>query len=211
MRNIGSTSSDFVETPAGIFTRNGNWYYITSDQIDIIAPGLLDVVNIDTMVNNAETWVKSTDAVSLLVFVGLIQILPISIATILSLLFLMIWHLSKSAMVSTWLTTMLKIITNDALVLVASVVSISYLGIISEYHGVLIGLLFFMIFRFGWARKLFDSFYSSYHQGITLNDRVMKMLIINTAMASHLSVPGLQQMEQGILNLMIRHKKKPKK
>ena len=210
MRNIGSTSSEFVETPAGIFTRNGNWYYVTSDHIDQIAPGLLDTVSIDAIVNNAEIWVKSTDAVSLITFIILIQLIPISVATVLSLLFLMIWHLIKSALISMWLTNVLKLITNDVLVLVAAVVSISYLGIEGQYQGLLVGLLFFMIFRFGWARKLFDSFYSTYHQGISLKDRVMKMLIIKTAIANHISVPGIQRMEQDILNLMIRHKKKPK-
>lgn len=210
MRNIGLTSSEFVETPAGIFTRNGNWYYITSDQIDLIAPGLLDIVSIDTLVDNAETWVKSTDATPLLVFIGLIHLLPISVATLLSLFFLMFWHLSKSAMVSMWLTRVLKIITNETLILIVAVGSISYLGIEGEYQSLIVALLFFMIFRFGWARKLFDSFYSKYHQGISLNDRVMKMLIVKTAMANHVSVPGIQRMEQDILNLMIRHKKKPK-
>lgn len=210
MTNIGSTSSEFVETPAGIFTRNGNWYYVTSDHIDQIAPGLTNIISTDTLVDNAEIWIKSTDAVSLIVFIITIQLLPVSIAAILSLIFLMVWHLSKSAMISMWLTSLLKIITNDVLVLVVAVISISYLGIEGDYQGVLIGLLFFMIFRFGWARKLFDSFYTKYHQSISLNDRVMKMLIIKTAIANHVPVPGIQRMEQNILDLMIRHKKKPK-
>lgn len=109
-----------------------------------------------------------------------------------------------------WLTSVLKIITNETIILFAAVVSISYLGVVGQYQSLIVGLLFFMIFRFGWARKLFDSFYSKYHQGISLNDRVMKMLIIKTAIAKHVSVPGIQRMEQDILNLMIRHKKKPK-
>lgn len=202
-------SSEFVETPVGIFTRNGHWYYITSEQVDQIAPGLLKKVSFEELVSDAEVWVKSTDTITLLVFVALIQFIPSYIAALICTVFLYLWHQGKSAMITEVSTTLVKIISFDGLILLISVLSISYLGIMGQYTDVFYALLFFIIYRFGWMRKGFDSFFKKYHKGIGLNDRIIKMLIIRKALRNEIEIPQVRHMEQNILNLMQKHKKKP--
>lgn len=201
-------ASEFVETPVGIFTRSGNWYYTTSDQLNKVAPGLLGKVPLVELLEKADIWVRSTDSVSLWIFAGMIHLLPMPYAVLVSALALFLWHLTKSAFVSSPTTVLVRILSFDALVLTASVISISYLGILEMYYELAVALLFFMIFRFGWLRRAFDKFYNSRNPGITLNDRVMKMLVIRTAMSNDVEIQRLKSMEEDILALMKKHKKK---
>jgi hypothetical protein len=211
MNTLNTTSSEFVETPAGIFTRNGNWYYITSGLIKGISPELLSYKSLDDLVSDAEIWVKSTDAVTVLVFVLLIQIIPMPLALITSLGVLYLWQVSKSALVGSYSTSILKVLTNDGFILMTSVASISYLGIQQQYYEMFTALVFFLVFRFGWLRKLFDTFYQKRSGSITLNDRVMKMVVIKSAIQHRVEIPGLRSMEQQILDAMTNHKKKKPK
>jgi hypothetical protein len=211
MNTLNTTSSEFVETPAGIFTRNGNWYYVTSGLIRGISPELLAFKSLDELVSDAEIWVKSTDAVTVLVFILLIQMIPIPLALLTSIGVLYMWQLSKSALVGTYSTTVLKVLTNDGFILISAVASISYLGIQQQYYELFTALVFFMVFRFGWLRKLFDTFYQKRSGSITLNDRVMKMVVIKSAIQHRVEIPGLRSMEQQIIDAMTKHKnKKPK-
>jgi hypothetical protein len=201
-----SNTSDFVETPLGIFTTNGNWFYTNTEQIRKFAPGLLQHVEIDQIVEDSEVWVRSTDSVALLVFLGLLLVVPSPFAVLLSILILFLWQLSKSAFVGSFTTQIVRVLTFDPLVLLISVICLSYLGMIENYQGVGIGLLFFFVYRFGWLRKAFDSYYEKYHSGITLNDRVAKMIILRHAMKHDVKVNEVHVMESTILELMQKKK-----
>lgn len=211
MEKIGLTSSEFVETPLGIFTRQGNWYYMTSELVEKMVPGFLKTQSMEALIKTAENWVRSTDALTLIVFMLLIQVVSMPFAVVLSLVFMIVWHLSKSAWISGFSSGLIKWLTIDGFVLVLSVISISYLGMNGMYSDMLVALLFFMIFKFGWIRKPFDGFYNKRNPGPTLNDRVIKMLVIRTAMANRLDIPGLKSMEDEMIHLMTRHKNRGKK
>lgn len=201
-----SNTSDFVETPLGIFTTNGNWFYTNTEQIRKFAPGLLQHVEIDQIVADSEVWVRSTDSIALLLFLGFLLIIPSPFAVLLSILALFLWQISKSAFVSGLATYVVRMLSYDPVVLLFSVICLSYLGMIENYEGVSIGLLFFFIYRFGWLRKAFDSYYDTYHSGITLNDRVAKMVILRYAMKHNVKVNEVEAMETHILELMRRKK-----
>ena len=202
-------NSEFVETPLGIFTANGNWFYTNTEQINAYAPGLLPRVGIDQLIAEAEIWVKSTDVVTILVLLLLLQLMPASFAAFLSLPVLGLWHLAKSAMVSQWATTVLRFVTHDAFILVLAVVSISYLGMQQAYTDFAVGLLFFFLIRFGWIRKGFDRFYERFNTGIGLNDRLLKMIVIRKAISEGVTIPELKRMEDQILSLMEKKSKTP--
>jgi hypothetical protein len=195
-------NTEFVETPLGIFTVNGNWFYTNSEQLNAFAPGLLEKVGIDQLISDAEVWVKSTDAVSIVVFLVFLQLFPAWIAAVLSLPLMGLWHLSKSALVSRTATSAMRILTHDAVILVLAVLSISYMGIQQNYLDFGIGLVVFFLFRFGWIRKGFDRYYNSQHKGIGLNDRLLKMIVIRAALSEGLTIPELKRMEDQILSLM---------
>lgn len=210
MNKSALNSSEFVETPLGVFTVNGNWYYTNSDEIGKFAPGLLTQTSFGELLGEAETWVRSTDSMSILVLMVLLQMMPGYAAAILSVLFLISWHLTKSAMVSKTTTQVVKLITWEPLVIIVAVASISYMGISGYYADVVYGLLFFIVFRFGWFRKVFDSFYERYNEQISLNDRVLKMVVLRSAMRNSVPIKEVSVMENTIKELM-RKRKSPRK
>ncbi len=203
--------SDFVETPLGIFTTNGNWYYITSDHIEQLSPGLLNKTPLEEIVNSAEVWVKSSDVLPLLLFLGLIHVVPVWLTVVLSLLFLLFWHFSKSAFATTGLSKPLELLSTDAVVLILAVISLSYMGITERYYEAFFGFLFFFVFRFGWLRKALDAYRIRFNDSVTLNDRVVMMLVLKESVKQGIAVPQIQKMESEMIDLMTRHKKKPGK
>ncbi|MCH8495379.1 MAG: hypothetical protein LAT57_07070 [Balneolales bacterium] len=211
MNILGSKSNQFVETPLGLFTVSGNWFYTTSEQINRFAPGLLRKVEMEDLVSKAEVWVKSTDSISILVLTILIQLLPGHLAALSSVVFLILWHLTKSAFITPSSTTIVKWVSFDGFILLLAVASISYLGMQEFYSDMVYGLLFFIVFRFGWIKKGFDVFYDRFNDGITLNDRALKMVIIREALRNDVAIQELRNMEAQILELMQKRKAKPKR
>lgn len=199
--------SEFVETPLGIFTVNGNWFYTNTEQINAFAPRLLERVGIDELIADAEVWVKSTDSITILIFLMLLHVMPVWLAVLLSLPVMMVWHLTKSALISQWATRLFKIFGHDTVILILAVVSISYLGMQQAYVAFAAALVFFFILRFGWLRKSFDRFYEGYHKGIALNDRLLRMIVIRAAMSQGIQIPELKRMEDQILALMEKRTK----
>jgi hypothetical protein len=206
MEKSGLSSNEFVETPLGVFTVNGNWFYTNSDEIEKIAPGLLVNVDFSGLLKEAEIWVRSSDAVAILFFMISLQFLPGYVAALLSVVFLFAWHLTKSALISPISTKIVQLFSWDPLVILFAVASISYMGILGQYADVVYGLLFFVLFRFSWLRKMFDSFYERYSKEITLNDRTLKMVVVRSAMTNQVQIPEIQRMESRIKELMRKRK-----
>jgi hypothetical protein len=208
MKITDTIGDSFAETPLGIFTVNGNWFYTNSDEIERFAPGLLQKISLKRLVSTAEIWVSSTDSVSVLILVLLLLVLPGYMAVLLSIMAMIFWHLMKSAVIGRITTVFVKVMSFDPLVLLLAVLSLSYLGVHEEYTSLGYGLLFFILFRFGWLRKGFDQMYIRVNEGISLNDRVMKMVIVRQALNEDITIRQIQQMENQIRELM--QKRRPK-
>ncbi len=211
MSLLNSTASDYVETPAGIFTKNGNWYFMTTELIRKLSPEVLSHKSLDEIVKDSETWVRSTDSIAVWVFILLIHLAPVSLAFFTAIGVLYLWHLGKSALINKPLTIVVQFLSAESVILIAAVASISYLGISELYTDLILSLLFFLVLRFGWLRKLFDTFYQNRSGSMTLNDRVMKMVVVKTAISNRLEVPGLKGMEQDLIDAMTRNKSKKRR
>jgi hypothetical protein len=202
MKITDNYNDSFAETPLGIFTVNGHWFYTNSQEIEQFAPGLLRKISLKELVSRAEIWVRSTDAISVLGLVILLLLMPGYMAALFSVIVMVGWNLMKSAFVSKTTTTALKILSFDPLVLLTAVLALSYLGIQEEYTSLGYGLLFFILLRFGWLRKGFELMYVRVNEGIGLNDRVMKMVIIREALYHDVNIRQVHQMEDRIRTLM---------
>ena len=212
MKNSGlSDHSDYVETPLGIFTAQGSWFYTNSEQIEKFAPGLLQKISVKELINDAGMWVRSSDAVSVWVLVAGLQLLPGYAAAVASVVTLLLWHLTKSAFIS---KNFHLCVENPYLGATCGACS-RCINQLCRYFSELFRCgvwtaFFFILFRFGWIRRGFDSFYERYSGNISLNDRVMKMLIVQYAMQYSIPVTQLASMEEHIKSLM-RKRNKPGK
>ena len=201
---------DFVESPTGIFTTDGHWFHITKDQIDGYAPGLTDAYPMGVMLKDAEEWVVSSDNVSLVVFLLLSLFMNCIFAGVIALVFFPFWHYNKSAFVSFSSTKVIKLINIEMLLVLLAVLMISIKGIHVEYVQVVLGFLFFFLFKFGWLRSLLNKWKGDELKGIPLNDRIMRMIILKYSLHEGIDLKekNVNQWEKDIQNLLRKRKKK---
>ncbi|MGK7370731.1 MAG: hypothetical protein ACNS64_11000, partial [Candidatus Halalkalibacterium sp. M3_1C_030] len=88
----------FMETKMGIVTRTGEWFHITSDQIEVFVPGLLYKVSLRVLIKDARAWVRSSDSLSLTLLLGMLLYLNPWLAAIATPAFHWLWYNYKSAL-----------------------------------------------------------------------------------------------------------------
>lgn len=206
MKRIQST---FTETPKGIFTAAGLWFNTTSDILKSYAPGLFKKHDLEKILTDAEVWIRSADSLSLALFMVLLAAGNAYVAALVVILFLPAWHLNKSAFVNYSSTRLLKVIDNEIFLVMLSIVVLSWMGMSEQYVSLLVGLLFFILLKFGLYRKLVEElFHKKNDRQLPLNDRVLKMVVVRYAMHENVHTDEVQAMEAKILKLISDNKKK---
>lgn len=198
----------FIETPRGIFTAAGNWFHTTTGRLRNYAPGLLKKHNLEKIIQDAEIWVRSADSLSIILFMGLLYFVNIQVAFIFTLFFLPFWHLNKSAFVNIASTRLMKLIDYEIFQVALSIAVLSYMGMNELYYSLITGLLFFFFLKFGWYRNLTDYVFRRQPNQLTLNDRVLKMVILRYAMYENINIAEVRQMESDFLDMISKNKKK---
>ena len=199
--------TQFVETRTGIFTSSGNWFYTTSDAIEKFAPGLLRSVTLETLIDEAELWVRSSDAVAILFLIVSIHVFPLGIAVLLTPVIFLLWHLNRSALTGPVNSAIIRYLLHDAVVFIAAVASISLAGMYGDTTSAVVSIFIFLMLRFGWLRKISDLALERNTTHISFNDRILKMLIIKYALKMNLHVDQIQKMEKEILERMLKKRK----
>lgn len=197
----------FLETQLGIVTRTGDWFHITTDQIEQFVPGLLEKRPLDKLVEEAVAWVRSADSLSLtLLLVLLLVIHPIFAVTI-AIAFHFLWYRSKSGFVTVYLGKVLRLLNTDGYLLITSLVIISALGMTGQYLAAGVGLVFFFLMKLGLLKRLWDKIDQGVDKKLTLNDRVFKMILVKYGMHYNLQPSEVQQMEDKFVELATSRKK----
>lgn len=200
----------FIETPKGIFTAAGNWFYTTVANLKSYAPGLFKKHSVEEIINDAEIWIRSSDSISITLFMLILFLGNLYLAVFSILLFLPFWHLNKSAFINFTSTKLIKIVDNELFLIFISVLVLSWLGLNEQYHSLIAGLFFFFFLKFGLYRKLVNYFYRRQPQNIPLNDRVLKMVVLRYAMHEDANVEEVRKMESDILEMISKDKKNKK-
>lgn len=199
----------YAETQMGIVTRYGDWFHTTAEHIDEFVPGLLERVELYELVRAAQAWVKSADSISMILLLILLLLLNPVVAVLIIIVFHGFWYFNKSSFVTVSLNGLMDFLYKDGTQLVTSLVVLSYLGIMDHYLAAGLGLLFFFILKLGLLRKVWDSgIFTNNEAPLTLNDRVMKMVIIRFSIGEGLAPEKVQQMERRIAELASSQKKK---
>ena len=194
----------------GIVTRTGDWFHTTTEHIEEFVPGLLEKRSLDKLVEEAIAWVRSADSLSLtILLVLLIFIHPLLAATI-AIAFHFFWYRAKSGFVTIYLGKLLKLMNTDGYLLVTSLVVISMVGMNGQYLAAGVGLVFFFLMKLGLLKMLWDKIDegASGDDGLSLNDRVFKMILVKYAMHYNLAPSEVRNMEQKFVELATSRKGK---
>lgn len=207
MRNDRSRSSNiFLETELGIVTRTGDWFHTTSEHIEEFVPGLLDKRPLDKLVEEAIAWVRSADSLALTILLVLLIFIHPIFAAVIALAFHFFWYRSKSAFVTIFLGKVLKLMNTDGYLLITSLVVISAVGMNGQYTAAVIGLTFFFLMKLGLLKMLWDKIDSGNSEGLSLNDRVFKMILTKYAMYYNLAPEKVKSMEEKFVELATSRK-----
>ncbi len=197
------TNSHFIQTPRGIFTSAGNWFHITSEALEKFAPGLLAKHNLEKLIKKSEIWIRSADNIGIVLFMLLLYGQGLLLAVAATLVFVPVWHINKAGFLSITLTSILNILDKEILVVLFSVVVLSWMGITEQHASVFLGIIIFCILKFGWFRWAVEWLYGlKSSESLLLNDRVLKMLILKYAIKEDIPVRETDAMEKEILSLV---------
>lgn len=192
----------------GIVTRTGEWFHITSDQIEEFVPGLLDKVSLRDLVKDAQAWVRSSDSLSLTLLLGMLLYLNPWLAAIATLAFHWLWYNYKSALANRWLGSVFAIMNTDGYQLIIALIVLSLLGMWGDYLHLGIGVIYFFVLRLSLLNKLWDKLTAK--DSLSLNDRMLKMLIVKYAMHENLAPPEVKNMENDLTEAALKIKNKRK-
>jgi len=198
----------FMETDMGIVTRRGDWFHTTREQIEGYAPGLLDNVSLASLIKDAMAWVRSASSLSLTLLYILLFVINPWFAAGITVAFHWFWYHNKSGFIIRGMASFLRFINSDGFLFIIAFVSLSLLGFQQEYVATGVGIFFFFVMKPGLLKKGWDRLRSDSDQELTLNDRVLKMVIIKQAMKENVAPSNVQQMEERFKDLAFSRKNK---
>lgn len=202
------TDQLFMETKLGIVTRSGEWFHTTTDSIREYVPGLLKKVPLDVLIKDARAWVRSADSLALTLLLGLLLYVNPWLAALATVAFHWVWYNYKSAIANRWFGSLFSVMNTDAFQVLLALIVLSLFGMWANYLALGIGIAFFFIFRLSLLNKLWDRLTSS--KKLSLNDRMLKMLIVKYALHENVAPAGVEQMEQQLQEAALRIKDKRK-
>lgn len=198
----------FMETQLGLVTRTGEWFHTTTEDIKEFVPGLLKAVPLKVLIKDAHAWVRSADSLSLTLLLGMLFYLNPFLAALATLAFHWLWYNYKSAVANRWFGKLFSMMNTDGYQLIIALVSLSLFGMWGKYLALGIGIGFFFIFRLGLLNKLWNKLTAN--DSITLNDRMLKMLIVKYAMYENVAPAAVQGMEEKFKQTALNIKNKRK-
>ncbi len=192
-------TASFVETPIGIFTASGIWFHLTGRHLDRIAPGILQKEPLEDILDHAQPWVRSSEVVAIWALIVLVPWAGAGVAAGVALALFTLWYFNRGALAHPAATWLIRFISNDFLVHILAVASLSWTGMRGDGADAIIGMAVFLLFRFGWLRTLLDKYLAAAGKP-PMNDRILQMVVIRLALRHDLTVPGLATMRQDLMD-----------
>lgn len=206
-----SHSQNILETPVSTVTSGGHWFHATRDTVKEYVPGLLDKYNFEDLIKKAVTWIDSADSLALIIYFGLAFLINPWIAAAIALVFHTFWYYKKSAFVNIVMTPLLSFLNMDFFQLLLAAVVLSYMGMSGMYTAVVLGIIFFFLFKVSLLRRVWDKLQDTKAQDkLPLNDRVLKMVLIRYAIYQNIPPKEVQKLDQHVQKAVLEFNKKKK-
>ena len=211
MNSRRSHSEDILETSVSTVTSGGHWFHATRETIKEYVPGLLDKYRFEELIKKAVVWIDSADSISMIIYFGLAFLINPWIAAAIALLFHAFWYHKKSAFVNIVMTPFLKVINLDFFQLLLAALVLSYMGMSGMYTAVVLGIIFFFLFKVGLLRRLWDRFQDPVpEKKLPLNDRVLKMVLVRYSIYQNIPPEEVQKLDQHVQDAVLEFNKKRK-
>lgn len=209
MKSRRSHSQNILETPVSTVTSGGHWFHATRETINDYVPGLLEKYDFETLIKKAVTWIDSADSLALMLYFALAFLINPWIAAGIALGFHAFWYHKKSAFVNIVMTPILSFFNMDFFQLLLAALVLSYMGMSGMYTAVVLGIIFFFLFKVGLLRlgwnKLQDK---KSAKKLPLNDRVLKMVLIRYSMYQNMPPKEVEKLDRHVQEAVLKFNKK---
>lgn len=211
MNSRKSHSQNILETPVSTVTSGGHWFHATRDTIKDYVPGLLDKYNFEDLIKKAVVWIDSADSLALILYFGVAFLINPWIAAGIAFLFHVFWYHKKSAFVNIVTTPLLSFFNMDFFQLLLAALVLSYMGMSGMYTAVVLGIIFFFLFKVGLLRRVWDKLQDTKpKEKLPLNDRVLKMVLIRYSIYQNIPPKEVEKLDQHVQEAVLEFNKKRK-
>jgi len=209
MSNRQSHRVQILETPYSTVTSGGHWFHATRKSVNEYVPGLLKKMSFEDLISKSVVWIDSADSLSLILYFMFAYIVDVWIAAPVAIVFHYIWYQHKSAFVNIVFTPVLSLFNKDFFQLLLAAVILSFMGISGMVAAVVIGMIYFLLFKTGLLRRLWDWLEVKKDiKGLPLNDRVLKMVLIRYSLYENMPPKEIGKMDQQVQKAILERDKK---
>ncbi|NNE69909.1 MAG: hypothetical protein HKN29_06040 [Rhodothermales bacterium] len=206
----GEKPPAFVDLPNGIFTLQGVWFHTRVEDLRQFCGDLLKHVSLEKLLADAAAWLRSPATFALWVFLlGVMLRSPVT-AVVAGVTGYIGWGVLSPGLVLRPLVALARVLQHPIVVGAAYVLGLSWLSSGGQTVGVVAGLLWFILVRWGVVEKILSPAVSHLRKRLyrlPAPDQILRGLIIRHALAHRVSVGDLDAMERRILEIANRHRK----
>ena len=209
MNSKKSHSINILETPFSTVTSSGHWFHATRSTIKDYVPGLMKKYPFEELITKAVVWIDSADSLAMILFFGLAFLINPWIAALIALVFHYWWYHQKSAFVNRIFTPLLSLFNKDFFQLLLAAVVLSFMGITGMYTAVVIGIIYFFLFKIGLLRRFWDWVNAKKEsKNLPLNDRVLKMVLVRYSLYENMPPKDVEKLDRQVQKAVLEANKK---
>ena len=202
-------SAGWVELPAGIFTADGVWFHTSESALREFAGEVVERIGMGNLLMTAGAWLRSADTIGALSLVFFLLVVHPVVAVLLAFAIYVTWDALSPSFAFIPLVRAVRALSGAALQGVLFVAVLSWLGMNDQLLGAILGLIGFVLLRWGVARSAVTRLEDRYAGGdmIPKADRVLRGLLIRYALAMGITLPPTAVLEGQILEIWRRGKR----
>lgn len=206
----GERPPAFVDLPNGIFTLEGVWFHTRLEDLKEFCGELLDRVPLETLLRGAAAWLRSPGTMSLWLFLLGLLWRSTPTAVLAGVVGFLGWSILSPGIVLRPLVTVSRLLQHPLVVGAAYIVGLSWVSSGGGTLGVVTGLGWFILVRWGVVERIAAPLVSTIQSRLYRldpADQILRGLIIRHALAHRISLGDLGAMERRILEIANRHRK----
>lgn len=191
----------FLDTPGGLITASGVRFHTTRALLEQYAGPVLESVDLGTLIDRAEVWLRSGQTLALWSLAGLLLVFPPLGAALCALTIYLGWETLGPSFVSRRGVAVLRVLEKPFVQAALYVAVLSWLGAEGQLGAVVVGLAGFVLMR--WRviplalrpllRLLRRPLYT-----LPVADQVLRAFVLRAALEHDITLPQLERLKRDL-------------
>lgn len=190
-----------IDTPRGLFTGGGTWFRVREASLREYAGEVLEQVELETVVQEAEAWLRLPAAAFLVGTLAALPFVPFWGAPLLGLGVALVIRILLPAISWPSLSFLARTLQNVGVQAGLTFVVTSVLAVADELVAAGVGLTAFILVRWGLVHRLLEMSIAPLSRrlyGLPLPDEVLRSLLHRHAIRTGASLPDLDRLRKDV-------------